>query len=296
VAIVGGGPAGLSAALLLGRSCRRVLVCDNGKPRNRAALAVNGYLGLDGCAPAQLRSIGRQQCAAYGVTFADCEVVAARALKADPSRFELTLLNGTTLRARKLLIATGVVDELPTIPDIAEFYGRSVHHCPYCDGWEHKGQRLIAYGNDSSVASLAEELLGWSRTVTVCTNGDELSQDDVARLQTNQIAYYDDEIAALQGKDGLLQGLKFTTGQCLPCDAMFFSSGRKQQAKLAEQLGCKRNENNLLNSTDKQGSGVPGLFLAGDADGEVQFAIVAAAEGAIAATAINREIQREVKT
>jgi thioredoxin reductase len=128
----------------------------------------------------------------------------------------------------------------------------------------------------------------------VCTNGDGLSQDDVARLRENQIAYYDDEIAALQGKNGLLHGLKFTTGKCLLCDAMFFGAGQKQQAKLAEQLGCKRDEKNLLTATERQGSGIPGLFLAGDADGEVQFAIVAAAERAIAATAINREIQREI--
>src|SRR3954464_8608060 len=189
VAIVGGGPAGLTAAIVLGRACRRVVLFDHGKPRNYAARAIHGFLGHDGISPNDLRDRGRREAVSYGVTIHDCKVTTAKAITDDHSvlRFEI----GTDLisvRTRSVLLATGVTDYLPEIPGIHELYGRSVHHCPYCDGWEHRQKHLVALADGSGAAKLALTLQVWSPQVTACTNGHSLSAGDRRQLSNNGIA------------------------------------------------------------------------------------------------------------
>jgi thioredoxin reductase len=294
VAIVGGGPAGLSAALVLGRSRRRVVVCDHGKPRNYAAKTVHGFLGLDGIEPAELRRRGREQCARYGVQFLAGEVITARS--EDPEKrtsFQLLLKDGSIIRARKLLLATGVEDALPPIANINDFYGVSVHHCPYCDAWEHRDKHLVAFGTGSSAVDLAVMLRSWSAKVTACTHGHAITGQDAARLLTHGIDHREQIVTNLRGSNGALEAVCFESGEPLSCDALFFSTPQGQRSALPRMLGCQCDDDGLIVSKRKQGSGVPGLFLAGDADGDVQFAIVAAAEGAIAATVIHRELLDE---
>lgn len=137
VIVVGGGPAGLSAATVLGRCLRRVLVCDAGNPRNARACGVHAFLTRDGARPGELAQIAREQMARYGVEFRETTVMHVRR---EGDAFAVELLDGTELRGRKVLLATGVVDKIPAIPGIEELYGKSVHHCPYCDGWEHRGE------------------------------------------------------------------------------------------------------------------------------------------------------------
>jgi thioredoxin reductase len=294
VAIVGGGPAGLSAALLLGRCCRRVVVCDHGKPRNYAAKAVHGYLGLDGIEPAELRRRGREQCATYGVEFRQGEVITARQDEtAQRTAFQLLLKDGTILRSRKLLLATGVEDALPPLLNIEEFYGSSVHHCPYCDAWEHHDEHLVAFGCGSSAIDLAVMLRNWSAKVTACTHGHVISGAEARRLRAHGINHRDQVVADLMGVNGKLEALSFVSGELLYCDALFFSAPQGQRSALPSMLGCQCDKDGLMVARKKQGSGVPGLFLTGDADGDVQFAIVAAAEGAIAATVIHQELLNE---
>jgi thioredoxin reductase len=293
VAIIGGGPAGLSAAVVLGRSCRKVVLFDHGRPRNYAAQAVHCYLGWDGVAPKGLREQGRIEARSYGVELIDAEVIAARchARSNDGlAGFEMET-SDASFASRALLLCTGVVDELPEIPRLREFYGRSVHHCPYCDGWEHRGQRLVAFGNSHAVVELAISLRTWSPHVTVCSNSRELADDERSALRDGGISLRTERAAGLCGKDGRLEQILFDSGLPLPCDALFFSSGQFQHSPLTTQLGCKQDEQGLVRTGKKQSTGVDGLFLAGDADGEVQFAIVAAAEGAIAAVAINHLLQ-----
>jgi thioredoxin reductase len=294
VAIIGGGPAGLSAALLLGRSRRRVIVIDHGHPRNYAAKAVHGYLGLDGIAPLELRQRGRDQCAEYGVDFLDSEVLKARRCNSGTSSyFELRVRDRGSVHAKKLLLATGMKDELPAVRNIEAFYGTSVHHCPYCDAWEHRGEHLVAFGRKESVVALGLELLNWSRKVTVCSDGFALSQNSAARLSREGIDYRAEAVQELMGANGILVGLSFACGETLSCDAIFFGTSQQQRSSLPCELGCECDEDGLIKAQGKQSTGMPGLFIAGDADGDVQFAIVAAAEGVIAATAINRELQQE---
>jgi thioredoxin reductase len=295
VAIVGGGPAGLSAAVVLGRSCRRVVLFDHGRPRNYAAQAVHCYLGRDGIAPGALRDQGRNEAKSYGVELIDTEVVSACRSEAASNRlggFEIRTSEGS-FKARTLLLCTGVVDELPDIPGIRDFYGRWVHHCPYCDGWEHRGQRLVALGNSDAVVELAISLRTWSPHVIACSNGRKLSDEYRSTLSLNDVSLRMEKITGLQGTSGRLEQVLFDAGPPLPCDAVFFSAGQFQHSPLTTQLGCEADERGLIRTGKKQSTGVDGLFLAGDADGEVQFAIVAAAEGAVAAVAINHLLQEE---
>jgi thioredoxin reductase len=295
VIIVGGGPAGLSAALVLGRCRRRVLVCDAATPRNAAAQAVHCFLTRDGTPPARLLRKAREEARGYGVRLLSARVVSARrdcSPNPPPDPFEVTVESGKVYRARKLLLATGVVDVLPDVEGARDFYGRGVHHCPYCDGYEYRGKRLAAFGDGKAAAGLALSLRTWSGKVTACTNGADLSGEDTEQLARNGIALRTERVVRLEGED-VLRRVVFASGPALGCDALFFNTDKVQQSDLAAQLDCPRTEWGQPRSTRKQRTDVPGLFLAGDADGEVQFAIVAAAEGATAAVVINSELQAE---
>ena len=292
VAIIGGGPAGLSAALLLGRSCRRVVVFDHGQPRNYAATAVHGYLGRDGVSPWELRQIGRQEAGRYGVEFIDGEATACEQLAqpgSDRTAFRIATERGE-FRVRAILLATGTIDQLPDIPGLREQFGKTVHHCPYCDGWEHRGQRLIALGSGEKATSLGRTLQGWSCEVAVCTDGEPLGADDRATLERAGITVHLQKIAAVRAARGGPPCIVFDDGESLSYDGMFFSTGQGQQSALAKMLGCDCDDKDLVVTRAKQCTSVGGVFLAGDADGDVQFSIVAAAEGAIAATAIHQAL------
>ena len=203
------------------------------------------------------------------------------------------MADGRTFRSRKLLLATGVRDVLPPIAEADQFYGRGVHHCPYCDGWEHRDQSLVAYGAGRPAIGLALSLRTWSERVTACTDGKRVAPKDRQRLERNGIALRTEPIARLEGAGGSLQRVVFEAGPPLECDALFFNTEQFQRSALPERLGCERAEGNQVRTHDKQRTRRPGLFLAGDADGDVQFVIVAAAEGARAAVAINRDLQDE---
>jgi thioredoxin reductase len=189
-----------------------------------------------------------------------------------------------------------MTDLIPEIPGVKELYGQSVHHCPYCDGWEHRDQHLAAFGNGSASVKLALTLRSWSRQVTACSHGASLSAADREILSKNKIGWREEMVIRLVPRDGKLGEIAFESGAPLACDALFFSADQCQQSKLPEMLGCRVDEDNCVQTSDKQGTRIHGLFLAGDADGEVQFAIVAAAEGAIAATAINTMLQEQDTT
>lgn len=293
VVIVGGGPAGLSAALMLGRCRRSVLVCDTGQPRNRASHAMHGFLTRDGINPAEFLEIARAELAQYDtVELRHVEVVAAECTP--DAHFDVTLAGGDRVRSRKLLIATGVSDNVPDIPGIAELYGRSVFHCPYCDGWEVRDQPIAIYGRGHRGEGLSLELTPWSRDLVLCTDGpSEIDADALARLERNGIAVREQRIACLEGTNGILERLVFEGGEALDRRAMFFTTGQSQQSELATSLGCEINEKGTVRTGKYEATHLHGLFVAGDASRAVQWVIVAASEGAEAAFAINTDLIKE---
>lgn len=292
VIIVGAGPAGLSAALLLGRSRRRVLVCDAGQPRNAVTHALHGFLTRDGIEPAEFLRLAREQLRPYEtVELRQTTVTDAIRL---PTHFELTLRDGRRISSRKLLLATGVVDDLPEIAGLPEFYGRSVFHCPYCDGWELRDQPLAIYGCGENGSGLALELILWSPDLVLCTDGpSQLSEEQLERLAKHNIAIREDKIVQLKGVDGLLESIEFANGETLARRGMFFSTDQRQGSDLPKKLGCKFTDQGCVDTGEYESTNVPGLYVAGDASRLVQFVIVAASEGAHAAVAINKELMKE---
>lgn len=293
VVIVGGGPAGLSAALMLGRCRRSVLVCDTGKPRNRAAQAMHGYLSRDGINPRDFLHIARNEIGRYDtVELRDVEVTAA---ECKPNgRFEVTLAGGEQVRSRKLLIATGVSDNVPPIEGIADLYGRSVFHCPYCDGWEVRDRPIAIYGRGSRGLGLSLEMTAWSRDLALCTDGpSEIDAEGLARLDRNGIIVREDRVLRLEGRDGILERVVFEGGAALARRALFFTTGQSQQSELAIHLGCEFNDKGTVRTGKYEATHLHGLFVAGDASRAVQWVVVAAAEGAEAAFAINTDLIKE---
>lgn len=292
VIIVGAGPAGLSAALVLGRCRRRVVICDSGHPRNAVTHALHGFLTRDGIEPAQFVRLAREQLRPYEtVELRQTTVIDAIRL---PTHFDLTLSDGQRISSRKLLLATGVVDDLPEIAGFSEFYGRSVFHCPYCDGWELRDQPLAIYGCGENGSGLALELILWSRDLVLCTDGpSQLSDEQLERLARHDIAIREDKIARLKGAEGLLKGIEFANGETLARRGMFFSTGQGQRSDLPKKLGCDFTEQGCVDTGEYESTTVPGLYVAGDASRLVQFVIVAASEGAQAAVAINKELMKE---
>jgi thioredoxin reductase len=293
VVIVGAGPAGLSAALILGRCRRAVLICDTGHPRNAASRALHGYLTRDGVPPSELLALGRRELEQYD-TVELRDVGASDAVCTEDGRFKVTFDDGAVVFSRKLLIATGVCDNLPEIDGINELYGRSVFHCPYCDGWELRDQPIAIYGKGSRGAGLSLELTAWSRDLVLCTDGpSEIETDDRDRLERNGIVVREERVLALEGRDGMLERITFASGPPLARKALFFTTGQFQRSALAIGLGCEFNEKGTVRTGKYESTHLPGLFVAGDASRAVQWVIVAAAEGAEAAFAINTDLIKE---
>ena len=292
VVIVGGGPAGLNAALILGRCRRRVLLCDAGKPRNACSRGVHGFLTRDGVKPAELRRIAREQLASYRtVEIRDFEVTAA---VCDGRRFAVGLADGTRIEARKLLLAIGITHDLPAIDGFKELWGNGVYNCPFCDGWEHRDQPIAVYGRGRKGQDFALELTTWSRDLVLLTGGpSDLSRDDRETLERNGIRVIEDRVARLEGGAAGLERIRFASGAALERKALFFLQGDCDVPELLATLDCDLTRKGTVETGSYERTNVPGLYVAGDASRRVQFAIVAAAEGAMAAFAINGELTEE---
>jgi thioredoxin reductase len=294
VIIAGGGPAGLSAALVLGRCRRRTLVVDAGQPRNAASHAMHGFISRDGMDPAEFLRVAREQLGTYpNVEHLRGEVAE---VERGEERFTVHLRDGRTFVSRILLLATGLKDDLPPVPGIEQFWGTSVHLCPYCDGWEHRDQTIAVYGQGQMGADLALEMLGWSRDVVFCTDGGPVEEiPDVCSVKMLRygIRTITTPIERLEGEGGQLQRVRFRDGSVLECPTLFFASTQTQSSTLAEKLGCKlapENSEDFGVIHDDTRTCVPGVYVAGNSSTGLQLVIMAAAEGTLAAFNINQAL------
>lgn len=286
--IVGGGPAGLTCAIFLGRYRRPVLVIDAGRPRNYATEGIHGFLGHHSIAPAELLGRGRAEAESSGVEFLEARVTKIEKVG---DMFEVTA--GETLQARRIVLAYGVRDTLPDIPELENYYGRTIHHCPDCDGYESRDQRIgvIAWGK--SAVGLALKMLQWSDDVVVFTHGHAREWDDEehSKLLAEQVEIKDEKIVALVGKDATLEAAVLSTGERVSVQRLFFSIHVERSTTLAEDLGCEVDpETPNVKVDEHRKTTVEGVYAIGDLTEGAQLAITAAADGAVAAIAINKSL------
>ena len=291
VLIVGGGPAGLSAALILGRCHRKALLCDEGRQRNLSSHAIHGLVGREGRSPSEFLDEALEELSRYkSVVVRGTRVTDI--VPADEA-FKFVCADGTHGTASKVLLATGLVDELPEVAGLEPLYGVSVHHCLYCDGFEYAGKQVAAYGRGDKGAELAIMMKHWTPDVVACSDGIEVSAKVVRKLEEYKIPLRSEPIRYLEGADGELAKIVFESGPELRRAGLFFSTGCHQASDLSESLGCARNEKGgVVIDPDTEESSVPGVYVAGDVSRDVLLVAVAIAEGAQAAVAINKAFLR----
>ncbi len=290
VIIIGAGPAGLSAALILGRIRRRVLVIDSREPRNAASATSHSFFTQDGTPPLELLRIGREQLRPYGVEVLDAEV--ADAFR-EGDGFTVVLNDrqgGSRRSARRLLLATGVVDPLPEIEGLRELWGKSVLHCAYCHGWEVRDQPLAVYADGGSAAEIVALVRCLSSDVVLCTDGPADLGDERELLDRNGVPVREERIVRLEGRDGQLERIVFADGTDLPRHALFLPTRPRQHSGLAERLGCALTDLGLVQVNADGLTTVPGVYAAGDLALRRHQVVVASADGAIAGIAINHDL------
>jgi thioredoxin reductase len=291
VIIVGGGPAGMSAALILARCRRSILIFDTGRQRNLLAQEMHGYLTRDGIAPADFLELAREELRSYDV---EIQKIAIDKAKKNDDHFLLTDRNGNTYKCRKLLLATGLLDRIPEIEGIMDFYGKSVHHCPYCDGWEERDKRVVVYGRGKAGYALSTTLLNWTKHVILCSDGGQKPRPHLmAELQNRGVEIHTGRIQKLTGTDGRLEKIHLKNGYVVRCEAMFFTNGYLQHSLLGRILNCRYNLKNEIYVNHVQESNIEGLYVSGDAAYEMKLVIIAAGEGAKAGVAINVRLIEE---
>ena len=302
--VVGAGPAGLSASLFLARYRRRTLTFHHNSPRNVYAHNVHGFLGHDGISPAELLARGRDEVTSYGGLIVQGCVTRIERFSNEHFRVYAGDGNEGSRRfdAQRVLLATGLRDLTPDCPGFRDFYGASVHHCPDCDGYEYTDKRIAVLGSGTKTVGFALGLLTWTNKITIITedkNG--LNEDDRAKVAAFDLKVRDESIKSLDGDlaSKQLRQVIFSSGDPLECDALFFNLGTEPASNLHEMLGCKLDEDcGLVWVDETRQTSVEGVYAAGDITPHSQLAVVAAAEGAMAAIHIHDSLipsERKIK-
>ncbi len=292
VGIIGGGPAGLSAALLLGRAKRSVVVIDAGQPRNRVTRESHGFLTRDGIAPGELRRIAREQIGAYpSVEFVEDTAVSVTGADGE---FTITTAQGGLFRCKKLLFAVGMKDLPLEIDGLADVYGKSAFVCPYCDGWELRDQPLVLIAKGPRAVHMAQTISGWSRHFTICTNGpDEWSDEEREELRGHDVPVFSSPIQQIESVDGMVQHVLLEDGTSIPCRGIFFVPKLAAGSELPKSLGCQTTDSGTIIIDSSGKTNVPGVFSAGDSATDKYQVVMAASLGFMAAAAINGELLAE---
>lgn len=295
VAIIGGGPAGLTAAVWLARYLHSVVAIDSGDPRNWETRGVNGFLGMPHIRPTDLRAYGRDECRAYGVDLIDDIVVATR--KLDDEHFRVERLLGDAVRARRVLLAIGIRDIWPEVPGLEHTFGQNAHVCPDCDGYEARGKKVVVIGHGRRAVGMALNLTTWTRDIIICTNGEPpmLERDEYCeKLDALNIPVLTEPVLRVICDGGTIDSLELRDGMLLDADKIFLAIGQfpadDAGTKLSLQLGCNRDEEGHVIIDEHYHTSVYNVFAAGDIVPGPQLAIAAAADGAIAALAIHKSL------
>jgi thioredoxin reductase len=294
VVIIGGGSAGLSAALVLGRSLRNVLVCDNGEPRNLPSHSMHSFLSRDGTDPSDLLQIARDQLKPYD-TVKIRNIKVKQANRNNKGFFDIEFADSTMVTSRKILLSTGIIDELPHIQGFSELWGRAVLHCPYCHGWEVRNKSLAVYGKGQDGLALALLISNWSDNLVLCSDGPvNLEEKDRQILASKRIEIYEQNIDRLEYSSiDKLERIVFVDGSSLKREALFIRPTQRQRSSLYAQLGCTITESGKIKIDETGRTTVSGVYAAGDAVRTRQKVIMAASDGVNAAITINQDMVDE---
>jgi len=289
-AIVGGGPAGLSAAIWSARYLHATVLVDSGDPRNWETRAINGYLGLEGITPAELRARGREDCRALGVDLIDSAVL--RVDKEAGGVFALALPGGSRVHAKRLLLAIGVRDVWPEIPGIERVFGSNAHVCPDCDGYLTRGRKVVVIGAGRRAVGMALDLSTWTRDIIICTNGrpPELTDEYCAKLDKLNIPVLTEPVTEVCYSGSEIECLRLANGMQLDADKVFFTLAQYPADDLGVQLGCARDDEGHIIIDDHHHTSVENVYAAGDITPGPQLAIRAAQAGSVAAMAMHRSL------
>lgn len=288
VVIIGAGAAGLSAGLVLARAQVSVTLVDAGAPRNAPAEHMHGFISRDGIAPGDFLERGRQEVLSYGASIVSGSVRDVAVLPGDS--FRINLGEGAFVSAKALLVATGLTDELPPIPGLAERWGTLVHHCPYCHGYEVRNQRIAVIGGESAEVSIKQAglLRRQSEHVSLIANGAPLTSADRDRLAARGIEVVDARVLRFIGKPGTLEGVAVDTGATIACDAAFVAPRMRPNDRILEDLGCHRDPATGVMIADAFGqTSAPGVWAAGNVVTPTAQVITAAGAGSASAIAIS---------
>jgi thioredoxin reductase len=290
--IIGGGAAGLTAALYLGRFRRNVIVFDTARQANRVSHAAHGFFTRDGASPSELISIGQEQLRQYQtVQIQNYEVTAITPIE---SAFSVTLSDNSSVMARKVILATGLKDHLPAIQGIEAYWGKSVFHCPYCDGWEARDKPVAIINDGGAALHVAKLLRVLTEDLVLCTNGNSsLTEQERAALNGIGVQIIETPIARIEGHDGHVECIVLEDGQTLACDRIFIRTNPVQHAPFVADLGCEMLESGFVKVDEFGRTSVPGVYAAGDLASRFRQVVMAASQGATAGVGVNMDLISE---
>lgn len=292
--VIGGGPAGLSASLVLGRSRRKTILFDNNKPRNLVTNETHGFITLDGVNPQELRHIAHKELEKYPDVRIEKQAVLNITQK--EQLFTLETANHKIYQAKKIILATGLKEKLPDIEGIRHFYGISLFSCPFCDGWELRDLPLVVIAENQHAVHLAQVVYNWTKDLIICTNGNQFLSIDEKKIYHNKgIKIYEEKIAFLNGEGGNLKNVRFEDGTGISRVGGFIVPEIEQASSLGENLGCELDAQGAIKTDGMGRTNVEGVFACGDTSliAPSQL-IIAAASGSKAALSVNAALIQEL--
>ncbi|MFS0673673.1 NAD(P)/FAD-dependent oxidoreductase [Ornithinibacillus sp. 179-J 7C1 HS] len=292
-AVIGGGPAGLNAALVLGRSRRKTILFDDNKPRNAVVSESHGFITRDGINPMEFKRVAHEELSKYP----DVRIEKQRVhrINKENSLFQVETENGEVYSVKKIILATGFKEVLPNIPRVEEFYGKSLFSCPFCDGWELRDRALAVIANDQRALHMAKMVSNWTNDLIIFTNGNKiLSSEEQELLKSYGISINEKKIASFIGDDGMLNKIQLEDGTTVDREGGFISAEWKQAASFDSTLNYTVNEQGGIETDNWQRTNTEGVFACGDTRiaGPSQL-IIAAAEGSMAAISVNAALIEE---
>lgn len=286
-AVIGGGPAGLNASLVLGRSRRKTILFDDNKPRNAVTNESHGFITRDGINPKELRRIAEKELDKYP----DVEIKRQRVIKVIKKDHLFTIETDDKMfyRAKKVILAAGLKEKLPDIDRISQFYGSSIFSCPFCDGWELRDRPLVVIAENDRAIHMAKVVYNWTNDLVVSTNGNQfLSIDQKKVFEDQGIKIYEQKISSLMGDSGSLNKILFEDGTAISREGGFIVPEMEQASTIGENLGCELNKQGAIKTDGLGRTNVEGVFACGDTSliAPSQL-IIAAGEGSKAAIGVN---------